>query len=184
MLQHSFTLLGLLKSSSNLNIFFREFLYLCICHNNKYFLFDKMFFMCFWITAAEHGPLFKWKLTSCEKREMWAVTVIMWVQVCIIVRREVLLNMLAFLVGVEVPKSYQEKMGDTFNFIEFTKTCNLSNTPSCPYQYYNIKKCIYKCPINNSHTKRYVFETIILINDMSLSRFGGQIGSSYLFKLL
>ena len=74
MLQHSFTLLGLLKSSSNLNIFFKEFLYLCICYNNRYFLFDRMFFMCFWNTAAEHGPLFKWKLTSCEKREMLCST--------------------------------------------------------------------------------------------------------------
>ena len=39
--------------------------------------------------------------------------------------------MLAFLVAVEVPSSYQEKLGDTFSFIEFTKTCNLFNTPSC-----------------------------------------------------
>ncbi|GAA5101339.1 hypothetical protein GCM10025760_39850 [Microbacterium yannicii] len=39
--------------------------------------------------------------------------------------------MLAFLVGVEVPNSYQEKLGDTFSFIDVTKTCNLSNTPSC-----------------------------------------------------
>ena len=90
-----------------------------------------MFFMCFWTTAAEHGPLFKWKLTSCEKREMWAVTVIMWVLVCIIVREGIFLNMLAFLVGVEVPNSYQEKLRDTFSFIDVTKTCNLFNTPSC-----------------------------------------------------
>ena len=39
--------------------------------------------------------------------------------------------MLAFLVGVEVPNSYQEKLRDTFSFIDVTKTCNLSNIPSC-----------------------------------------------------
>ena len=32
---------------------------------------------------------------------------------------------------LKFPKVIEKKLGDTFSFIEFTKTCNLFNTPSC-----------------------------------------------------
>ena len=52
-----------------------------------------------------------------------------------------------------------------------------------PYQYYNIKKCISRCPINNPHTKRYVlkqsFWLMICLYQGSVVKLVHHIYSSY-----